>query len=709
MKLKKQTSKFNRVKGIFLILNVIASMFAFAAIIGTFNVGFVGGNGTDDCSIYDLTLEVGLYNDCIQRNELSPELAFGGGLANAPNPTTDAPVAKEPGGIAGALGIEGSYGYLVNDFFYAAAIAATVYSVGTFLGVDESAVDAATKAAFFGVLVNNALNSFVEQGIFPSFVTKAGVDLGFLGLGTVSIFTVALAVAILVFILTFKKTDTKIVEFSCLPWQAPTGGANCERCNDGNLPCSEYQCRSLGQACQIVNAGTQEEKCVWVNRQDVNPPTIEPYEDALLDNYKYSPDNTISPPDRGVKVLNTLSSDGCVPAFTPLRFGVKLDEPAKCKVDILRKNTFEEMGIFMSSGLLRYNHTFALSLPSPSSLSSENITLQNDGNFELYTRCEDANGNSNTGTFVFKYCVDKGPDTTPPLIVATSLINKMPVAFNKTSVNLDVYVNEPATCKWSHNNRDYESMEETMSCATSVFEYNAQMLYKCSTTLTGIKSQTENKFYFRCEDKPTSPENERNMNTESYEFSILGTRPLVIDSITPDNETIKDSTQSIKVKLNVKTSAGYQEGKAICYYSNTGNENSYIKFFKTDSYQHEQELFLVAGSYDYFIKCTDLGGNTDVETINFEVETDLSSPIIVRAYKEDNFLKLITSETASCVYSTFSCNYLFEEGTEMNTIGEVNHFTQWNPSNILHVKCQDEFGNQPNPDVCSIKVKPSDF
>ena len=446
-----------------------------------------------------------------------------------------------------------------------------------------------------------------------------------------------------------------------------------------------------------------------MNRQDVNPPTIEPWEDALLNDYRYIPDSAINPPDRGVKILYDKSKDNCIPAFTPLRFGVELNEPAKCKIDILRKENFESMSSFMSGGLSKYNHSSALSLPGKSALESANITLLNDGNYELFVRCQDSNGNSNVATFVFKYCVDPGADTTPPLIVTTSILNNVPVAFNQSSINLEVYVNEPSDCKWSRNDRDYDSMEQTMICSNSIFEFNAQALYKCSTTLTGINDRVENKYYFRCKDQPSSPESDRNVNAESFEFTLIGTQPLVIDFVNPNETTVSDSTDTVKVTIETRTSSGFNEGEAICYYSDTGNENDFIKFFETGSFEHSQDLFLTEGSYEYFIRCTDLGGNTDSVTINFDVETDLSSPLVVRAYKEENFLKLITDENAECVYSTFGCNYEFDEGTQVTVINGTNHFTQWSTESSLYVKCKDDFGNRPLPNQCSITLRPSDF
>ena len=234
------------------------------------------------------------------------------------------------------------------------------------------------------------------------------------------------------------------------------------------------------------------------------------------------------------------------------------------------------------------------------------------------------------------------------------------------------------------------------------------MLYRCSTTLTGLKDRQENNFYFRCKDKAG------NAKQESYKFTLIGTQPLVIDWVKPENESvIKDSTESVKVTLEAKTSAGYKEGEANCYYSDTGDEDDYVMFFNTDSYQHSQDLWLVEDAYEYFIKCIDLGGNSDIEMVNFEVETDSASPIVVRAYHEDTYLKLVTDDPARCVYDTkyenYPCDYSFDDGTLMTTIEDVNHYTDWNTQTTFYIICQDEYGNQPDPDQCSKIVRPFGF
>ena len=234
---------------------------------------------------------------------------------------------------------------------------------------------------------------------------------------------------------------------------------------------------------------------------------------------------------------------------------------------------------------------------------------------------------------------------------------------------------------------------------------NAQMLYKCKTTLTGLKDRTENKFYFRCKDQPLAQDKDRNVNSESYKFSLIGTQPLYIDSVKP-NETVKDSTESVKVTLEIKTSAGYKEGKATCYYSETGNDDSYVMFFKTESHEHSQDLYLTKGDYTYYLKCIDLGGNQDTNKTQFKVESDTEAPTVARVYHDESYLKVITNEDAECVYDTTNCNYLFDDGINLVDIDGKRHYTDWNTKVNFYIKCKDEYNNQPSPNECSIIARP---
>src|SRR3989338_2996296 len=379
-------------------------------------------------------------------------------------------------------------------------------------------------------------------------------------LGDPAAILLGIGIATAIFILTYKRESEEVVEFHCLPWQAPIGGEDCQLCNEFEH-CSEYMCKSLGQACEIINPGTEEQKCVWVNPQDVNSPLIKMLE--VSKGHSIIPDNSIRPPATGV-IIKPNNAE-CIKAFFPLEFtfttkdrATGIGEPSRCKVDYNLTKGFEEMQYFVGGdNLFKYNHTEKLSLPGPSAINAVAPELKNDGDYTLFIRCQDANGNFNQDAFSVSFCVEKGPDTTPPLIVNTNVPANNPVKFNQTSLALEVYVNEPSECKWSREDRDYKNMENSMKCSTQLWEMNNQQVYTCKTTLTGIEDRKENKCFFRCKDQQWAEEGDRNENKQSYEYTIIGTQSLNILEVKP-NITIFGATEVIPVFLEIKTDNGYR-------------------------------------------------------------------------------------------------------------------------------------------------------
>ncbi len=602
------------------------------------------------------------------------------------------------------LGIETEnffYGNLLEGVTWAVAAATVIQLVGRLAGAEDNLVNTATIAAVGGIMAGK-----IAYGLYGNIQAKTGVG-GYLGTGLSPIQAglIGVGVAAVIFIILYKEQNKQLVSFQCLPWEPPIGGSKCEECNkDPFRPCSEYRCKSLGQACQLLNPGTADEKCAWVNPKDVNSPTITPWTDALKPSgLQYIPDTSIRPPALGVKIVK--GDSGCLQAFTPLEFGINNNEPAQCKIDYNHTSSFEQMQYYFGeNNYFLYNHTQKMRLPGPEAASGQlSPLLSNDGTFSLYVRCMDANGNQNVDEYAISFCVDKGPDTTPPVIEKTSILSGGYVQYNADQVPIDVYVNEPAECKWSIQSKAYEDMENSMSCSTQQYQINSDLLYTCSGNLTGIENRADNKFYFRCKDQPDKPDNERNVNVQSYELILKGSQPLDIISVEP-NETITGSTSTIDVNLEVETSNGAEEGKSTCYFSTTGITDSYITMFETNSHQHRQTFSLVEGGYNFFVRCIDAGGNLAESSTNFSVEVDKKAPEVSRAYKQEG-LKIVTNEDAECTYSLTSCNFVLTEGIKMiysNPDIKNNHFAEWKPTSTYYIKCRDAYDNQPNPNECSI-------
>jgi len=622
-----------------------------------------------------------------------------GGSSGVTTPGTDVPKTDGTSGNTLTDIFDGSWAGARGEFLGAlaqgVAYGLTAYialkMITGLLGVDDgtaNAISAAGGAGFFaGSFISNLQLGKDLLGVSP---TLWGIGVG-----------------VIVFALTYKKESQKIYNFQCLPYESPVGGKDCEKCNNDQFrPCSEYRCRSLGQACELVNVGSLDEKCVWVNPNDALSPTITPWTVPLTENHRYTNHDT-RPTSLGTKIVKNGAQNGCLQAFTPLTFGIITNEPAQCKIDLEHKNIMDEMQFFFgNTNLYLYNHTQQFSLPSPDSLNAELPELQEDGKYDFFVRCRDKNGNENVDEFAVQLCVDPSPDTTAPIIVDTSIPSDSYVKFGVGSVPIQVYVNEPATCKWSTQDKEYSVMENEMKCATSLTQINARELYTCNTNLTGIVDKKENNFFFRCKDQPSKKEEERNVNVVSYKYNLRGSQNLNIISVAP-NGTATGNTNTVPVNLKVVTDDGANEGIAICSFSASGLPDSYVLMFETRAVEHTQRLDLTTGDYNYKIKCVDYGGNAAEAEIKFSVKVDTTPPLVTRVYRDssNNALKIVTNEDSSCAYSLNSCNFNFDEGIELLQISSSNkksHYSEWKPNLAYYIKCRDVFDNEPAPNACSL-------
>jgi len=591
---------------------------------------------------------------------------------------------------------------LVSGFQWAAI----AYLAGTMIGPMIGLSDKNTKA--LSTALAAGFGTFKGAAIYQAAGAKAAAAQGVAATPNFLIANPAmtgLIIGAIVFVMMYKKESIKIVEFNCMPWQAPTGGDVCEECNDADLPCSEYRCRSLGQNCEIVNAGSEQEACVNVNPNDVNPPIIKPNYEELSSGHEYTNVKN-SPPGPGFNIVNLNASDGCLKAFTPLEFGIEVDEPAQCKIDFNHTTSFDEMTAYVGgSNLFKYNHSERFSLPSAAAIENSSLILENGKDLTFFLRCQDKNGNTNEAEYAVRFCVDPTPDTTPPRVDATSIVTGGCVAEDQTEAEVRFYTNEPAECRWSPQDQDFDNMLGTMACNNELYQANAVQLFTCVAELTGIP-RDEAKFYVRCKDYAGDSENERNEMSQSYEFSLRGSTALKMKNLMP-NETIFGGTSPAPVELYVETLFGCNEGRAICSYSESGDVGSFVQFFDTNSEDgvHTQRLDLTAGDHEYSVQCVDEGGNVVEDVAEFRLDIDENAPVVARIYEEDNLLKLVTVRDSECAYTFDDCDFSFDEGTEMPYANSTIHVTEWNEDKTYYIKCRDKFRNEDAD--CSVIVRPT--
>src|SRR3989338_1025136 len=610
-------------------------------------------------------------------------------------------------------GVPTTGGALVQGVFWGALLYGAAKVLLPMFGASKATTNAAANALLIGSIVGGAVKALSVNAEKTYFHLSSG-QLGFVA---------GAGVAVIVFLALYKKEQTQTVQFECLPWEPKLGGEDCEQCNnDPFRACTEYRCRSLGQACRLLNPNTAEAKCAFVGRNDVNSPKIIPKPKTLYPNelnMKYVPDESIRPPNIGVKIVSDRENE-CLPAFTPLRFGFDTDEPAQCRVDYNHTNSYDEMQFFVGeSNYYTYNHTQTMKLPNSQELGP---LLQNDGRFSLFVRCRDGveekNGNAMTEEYVFSFCVDDGPDTSPPVVEGFSIPSDNYVQFNKDDVAIEMYVNEPAECRWSAQDKDYDSMENEMVCSNEPSQINAELNYVCSGNLAGIKNKKSNQFYFRCLDQPelkgTDKETDRNPNRQSVPYILRGSRPLDIIDVSP-NGTLLGSTDVVSVDIQIETSNGAQgNGNATCFISTDGTRDSYAAMFETQGYLHKQTYRnLINGNYTFFFRCIDFGGNVAESNTTFEVQVDKSSPTVTRAYRNKDALQIITDEDAECVYApSGNCNYQLKDAIKMPYLESDDkkiHIAEWKDNGVYYIKCLDLYDNQPAESKCSMVVRAIDL
>jgi hypothetical protein len=482
--------------------------------------------------------------------------------------------------------------------------------------------------------------------------------------------------------------------FDCFPWEAPPGGSKCNECNKVDVPCTEYRCESLGQACRLINKGTGNELCI-AKEVDNTIPKIEPFMTAISKGYKYHNIN-----NNGFEVV-TEADEGCLEPYTPVDIGIKVSPFAKCRVGDSPEKGYKEMQekLGPKGNYVLPAHLAKLFLPSPEAFKNAyNLSdqqVEEIGKVELYVKCQTEWGNVNPDPYVIKTCVKPGPDLTAPRIVLSNPETGTYLPFDATQQDIQIYVNEPSECKWSSEDKEFEAMENTISCIVNPHEYT---LYGLPCNFTADVS-SNSKFHIRCKDLSENS----NIMSESYVIEFgESTSQLSISEVIPKiGESLTYGVEPATGTLKLKTQGGALDGIATCSWDGNGYGDRFSYQNNNGDIIHEYTLTsLSRGRYEISFACEDPAGNTAEASTNFIVKIDKFGPKITRAYHE-NGLKIVTSEFAECRQDS-KRSFVFEEAPLMNTLDGKNHFGDWD-ARTYYVQCKDEYGNKGG----RLKVRPS--
>ncbi len=541
--------------------------------------------------------------------------------------------------------------------------------------------------------------------------SSAELLVGLATLGPVGWIILAVVVVVVFILKLFKigKVRKTTVSFTCNPWQAPAGrGDACKQCGLDGLPCTPYSCESLGQSCQLINSDTESSECISVAQNDTKPPVIT-FNRDMLRNSNY----TIEQHELGVKIKSVSSGDGCIQeSFIAVPLSITLDEAGQCAASNESGVAFNKMDEDFSSitkNRFARNHTRAHFIPSLESLGFEDFEPRARAEQNVFVKCKDIAGNANLRDFAINYCVKQGPDMTPASVLSHDPALET-VAFGTTNTSINVYTNEPASCKWDIIDTDYTLMTGEMECRDDIDERTLRG-WQCNGNVPVRDNETT--YHIRCLDQPwlnETQQEKRNANHESYSFKLKRSiNALQIDSITPNEQTLFFGTEPASVSVVVKTSGGV-DGSARCgfYWQNSSLIDFAQGLWTNVNQQTFQTIF--SGTYELPISCVDIAGNTAESKARFIVQIDNKAPEVTRVFREGNNLAIITDEDAQCVASTnlpvkgaSGCAYEWINGTSIGVMGK-SHTIPWRAGTTYYIKCKDRFDRSPGTS-CTLEIK----
>ncbi|MDP3919178.1 MAG: hypothetical protein Q8Q35_04740 [Nanoarchaeota archaeon] len=559
-------------------------------------------------------------------------------------------------------GSTSTLGNLVNVGVLAAATSVIIVAVQVWrVNAEDNPLKALEKSDQY--VIANAVGAGVSFLVYWSQIKGVETVAGYFGPWGYLVAVVVLAAAAI----NFSGGQSKDVSVNsyCGVWQPPSGIESCELCDlpvsegglaiddgQGNIlrgyECTEYKCKSLGYDCEFIdeNVGSNRVKCVGSEINDVNHPVV--IDAFLLGDYKdldvtFDKDNSLMVNDE-------------VEPYTFFEFGIELDEPGQCKIEygVEPTETFTDMKLNFPDSYYDYVH-------------NQSWILTPNEEYHFYIKCQDHKENYNIDSFEIHVETKSGDDITPPLIEATSVKTGGYISAAAESTPVSLFTNEPANCKYDSIDADYTLMDGYFACSGIPSSASALFDNECTAALNVTLGT--NLYYFACEDAAG------NINSENYEFSLIGTEPLNIDRVAPNGTLYYDSTS-----LYVETSVGAENGKAVCSYNN-------IEFFNTNAAVSTQPLQdLSAGDYDYDIECVDAGGNVNSTSISFTVEVDTDLPELTGLYiTGDNVYYTLDEDT--------TCEYYYEEfdygdGTSISGTFPLGGLETY------YLACQDTFENE---------------
>ena len=474
-----------------------------------------------------------------------------------------------------------------------------------------------------------------------------------------------------------------IVKYNCLPWTPPMESTDCELCNDGPTPCTEYKCQSLG-ACMIINEDS-EPNFACISREDdgMAPNITDIYYTGEGYNITGSGSNweTVYP--------NDITSMKPFPEGSKMYFNVTLDEHAQCRWDYKDSPDYASMDFPSDTTGYLKEHSFEIDV-----LDIDYFEVDAENCSNLTIRCADLFSHSTPKTII-KYCISAPPDTEAPVVESWDPDNGKIWQFMPDNFTLTISLDEDVTnCSYDNEDRDYSNMDPyNMNCIDGT---------ECRATINTASSiEGLNYIYIRCNDtsgniNPTSQVYEytivKDISETQYETEFglrIASIKLEMDGVEYSDEANLTSGAEPEIDLVVLTERGADGyGTAKCSW---GVDSAPDVFFSGTGHTHTKTFQYFQVGHTLYVECDD-GIITATANITFNLTIDTQKPIIT-FNTEPGFLTVTTHKLAKCAYAPSDFSDI-EDGEDMDDDFVLERIIAWDPGRNYFTRCVDPYGNE---------------
>jgi hypothetical protein len=477
--------------------------------------------------------------------------------------------------------------------------------------------------------------------------------------------------------------------FECVPFEAPSGGADCKKCGKDELPCSEYRCKALGD-CDYYEPGGIDNGFCMASSDNVAP----------------------------VITSVNLTPQSPIPPYTPVEITIKTDEASKCKFNLnSASGSFDDMEYDFGADYAT-EHKIRLTLPGQVAGIDRSLPeyslITNDGNYTLYVRCIDpADNGINSPARPIQFTVMMRPDGIAPSPSNFNPVSGSRIIYNTTQKLINFDIGEPSQCRWDFEETyNMSKMRYSFTCDESLHS-DPLDTYECSGILTNVTLALENEttYYIRCKDNPwyasdTITENgvnySRNEMEYAYAYILRPSEKFEITEVTPSG-LIEVPSNNLNLTIIAMTQGGAMYGKSECWWrhANSSEEmgrTAFTKFRSTDASTSAQILTApYVGENWLGVVCEDDVGNKAEMNVSFNLVMDDSPPLINRIYEQAGKLRVGTDEGSVCYVSfnrVANCLFDFPNSTVMSGLFTTEHDVVWDYDNqYYYIRCRDLFGN----------------